>query len=420
MRALPSLLLAAAVLHAQPADEILALARHKIIDALDRLPKYTCVETLNRDYFKRTAPWPTCSGPPPDEPSVLERSFTDRFRLDVTVTAEGREIYSWAGAREFDANSLKQLVARGAVSTGSFGPFLINIFGQKGVEFAADGREQVEGRTLLKFRYRVPKGVSRYDFQVAGASRFIPYDGAFWIDPAAADLVRLEVHTTSMPHESGNCEATTNIDFQRAAIGGNDYMLPRASRLEAASLLGHSVNETSYSACREYGSESVIRFDGGDAINETAAPKPNRERLPGGLRVTLALNTSIDTRTAAAGDRLRAHVVNDVIDKKSKRVLAPAGAVVEGRIVRLEHEWEAGQFLIAIEWQSLMLHGAAVAFTAVADPRSSLLTVDIGDLAKREPPARPDGHFNGAGLVFDAPGDYYVVSQGYESHWVSR
>jgi hypothetical protein len=54
----------------------------------------------------------------------LERSTTDRFRLDVMVTSDGREIHSWAGARQFDAGGGKQIMRTGAAATGAFGPFL--------------------------------------------------------------------------------------------------------------------------------------------------------------------------------------------------------------------------------------------------------------------------------------------------------
>ena len=40
---------------ANPSD-VLARARLQIVDTMRRLPKYTCVETLDRSYFTRQAP----------------------------------------------------------------------------------------------------------------------------------------------------------------------------------------------------------------------------------------------------------------------------------------------------------------------------------------------------------------------------
>jgi hypothetical protein len=60
------LLAAAAALNAQSPYEVLAGARQRIIGVLDHLPNYTCVQTLNRDYFERTIPWRTCGSQGPD------------------------------------------------------------------------------------------------------------------------------------------------------------------------------------------------------------------------------------------------------------------------------------------------------------------------------------------------------------------
>jgi len=330
-------LLAAVTLAAQtpsaPAD-LLARVRARLAPALDHLPDYTCVQTLDRRHFERTVAWRSCQGLDANQdPSKLVLVTSDRLRLDVAVTTSGREIYSWAVAREFGSERLQDLVGTGALGTGSLGPFLSGIFANRGAEFSDQGDEEVDGSLLRKFTYRVPRAASHYEFKSADGTSVIAYDGAFWVEPRTAELVRLEVHSASLPHETGTCEATTTVDFHRGAIGAGVYLLPRASRLEFSALTGHYANDIAYAACREYHSESVIHFgepDAGAPSGPAGRTKP-LEPLPRGLPLILAFETAIDTRTAAAGDEVRARVVKAVVEKKTNRVLAPARRAIGRR-----------------------------------------------------------------------------------------
>jgi len=140
-------------------------ARAKIVANIKRLPKYTCLQTVRRSRFEKV-------------PSVRERScsyldesaknqphlslaWTDRFKLDVTVSA-GAEIFSWAGAESFQSEHLETIVGSGMAGTGDFGPFLMSIFGSGASGYDYLGLEQDEGRTLAVYRYHVPMSASRY------------------------------------------------------------------------------------------------------------------------------------------------------------------------------------------------------------------------------------------------------------------
>jgi hypothetical protein len=269
----------------------------------------------------------------------------------------------------------------------------------------------------------VPQSASTYDYQSAGASRFIGYGGAFWVDSVSAALLRLEVHTASMPHETGVCEAATTVDFRAVAIAGNDYLLPSVSRTEISALPGHYVNNSSYAACREYRSESVIRYEGAGSMAATASASQteDRSRLQRGVPLVFVLNDDVDTRSAAAGDAVRAHLLVDAVDKKSKRVIAPAGTIARGRIVRLEHQWTPPtQFLIAIEWRSLTLNGAAVPFSASLDKATSSFVVSAADLAQSAGAIRTRNISGGRALIFHTTDENYVVVRGFQSKWVTR
>jgi hypothetical protein len=442
-------LLAAATLAAQSADEVFVRARRKILAAVDRLPNYTCVQTLDRQYFKRTVTWESCDGEQdktasrgraklqigdrglevksqPESAgggavSHLELWETDRYRLDVRVSSAGREIYSWAGAPRFNAAGLQEIVASGAIASGSFGPFLINIFGRRGVEFKYRGSDAVDGKTLQKYSYRVPQTVSRYDYRSGGQNRFIAFDGAFWVDPASADLVRLEIHTDAMPHYTGTCEATSVVDFHRILVAGQDYLLARTSTLNVSALPGHYVNTNDYSACRGFAAESGIRFEDGESKVTQPKAASAQKRLPAGIHLVLALEQPLDGRTAAGGDVIRARVVKDAAARTAGPVAAPEGAIAEGRISRFTHQLSTPpQFLVAIEWQTLRWGGNTIPFSAILVLPENSFTVRASDLARGTPPSNGRRVADGHALVFPADKDQDMIPAGSESTWVSR
>lgn len=425
--------LATFVLRSQPAgdpQDLLARARSRLLETVGRLPHYTCTQTIRRDRFERTVPWSRCDVPASRSPDTKQHVSRDRLRLDVAVTASGREIYSWAGAGRFESERIRDLVPTGAVATGSFGPFLIDIFNNRGATFARDGEEAFDGRTLARFRFRVPRSASHYRFQTGGGHQIVAYDGAFWLDPDSAELVRLQVHSDGMPHDTGTCEATNTMTFLQVPIGEGEFLLPRSSRVEFATLPGHSVNAIEYSACKQYRAESTIHFgpSNSQARGTAHAVLPRRTAVPRSLGVSLVLETAIDTETSAAGDVVAARVGKDVVESRSKRVLIPAGAIVRGRITLLEHQLTGPPyFQIAIRWDTLEAGGSTQAFAAMLDAKAGYLkeyVIDVKELAaerRDQVPKLPSRYPVSAGrtLVFPSSQPNYVVPRGFVSSWVT-
>jgi len=84
-----------------------------------------------------------------------------------------------------------------------------------------------------------------------------------------------------------------------------------------------------------------VKFDESPAEPVAGAPaqtpSPPTFTLPAGSAFKLLFTQPVDTATAAAGDRIRAKLSEAIVDASSKRVLAPAGAEIVARILRLEH-----------------------------------------------------------------------------------
>src|SRR5215470_6607519 len=110
---------------------LLSRVRARIADTLDRLPRYMCTETIDRNLYEPAAGAErrpnTCGDPAARTATRLTTS--DRLRLDVATTAAFQgEMYSWVGEARFNDRDLMDMIHEGAISNGSFASALTTIF----------------------------------------------------------------------------------------------------------------------------------------------------------------------------------------------------------------------------------------------------------------------------------------------------
>src|SRR5579871_5214955 len=104
MRNLLLLAAVARVLAAQPdPSDLLVRVREKVLNTVDRLPRYLCTQTIDRSQFEpdRAVHIPNCEELQFSRDTRWKPVLTtaDRLRLDVGI-AEKREIYSWVGENQ--------------------------------------------------------------------------------------------------------------------------------------------------------------------------------------------------------------------------------------------------------------------------------------------------------------------------------
>jgi hypothetical protein len=407
----------------QPSDPLDRVARASKILAgrAKRLPDYVCVQTVDRRYYKhrRISSPPSCDQLRAAGPHDMVLESTDRLRLDVKVS-RGNEIGSWPGS-QFSSRSIFELIGGGAYETGMLGALISDIFGNPGATY----RHTRDEGGLSAYSYRIPEPASHYQIKAGSKWTTTSFSGTFSLDSNSADLTRLTAQADEMAPETGICETQTAVDYQRVTVGAGEFLVPQESSMRHVMRDGTEVRITAvYSGWREYRGESTIRFDEAPVADGAKDPEVAGP-LPEGLPVSLALTEPIDTDTAAAGDIVRARIRKAVRDPHSKTVLAPAGAVVEGRIVQMEH-WmnEPRRFTISILLEKLQVGGLSRPLYANLDRRGPLKPGDVlhGTAVFVEPTKGvplPGVAPRVAAFPFMTENNRYLVRAGYESEWVT-
>jgi hypothetical protein len=404
-------------------DAVLARLRARLLSEAARIPNYTCVQTVDRQFS---------AAPPSSVPGScgglsVERSKpgfrmvpygSDRFRLDVGV-GPAREVYSWAGAERFEDRDLGDLIP-GPASTGTFATLLHMMFSGDAAEFVYRGQRTLERRRLLAYSFRVPAARSHYFLRGAqGYRKAAAYHGTILADPDTGDLARLDIQIDDSAPEANLCEFSAELDYSRMRIGAADFLLPKAarqrfvmpSRMEAE-------NTVAFSGCREFKAESAIKYgDPADAQPPGGKDAASRQppRIPAGLPLSVESTSGIDSDAAAAGDAYSGRLAEPLLDA-SNNTLAPRGATVHGRIMRAEHYHYPPSVQIELALETVEIGGAALPIRVAAKRAGS------GARAQKASPAPRSllpYSFETDWVVIQLPGDHALLPPGYRTEWVT-
>ena len=403
-----------------PANQLRQL-QTRIADSLDRLPRFMCTETIDRSVYKPEFPDRSgaCDDGPTQQPPRL--AVSDRLRLDVAIASTG-EMFSWVAQSRFNNRDLMDLVNDGAVSTGSFENFLSAIFRSAAASFTYNGEFEVGGQTLSEYGFRVPHEKSTYRFEGWHGPVITGYDGTFLVDPRTADLVQLEVRTSRLPSDTGACYGTTTLDYSHMVLKGVSFLLPSVTVMRIVNLDGVVArNRTGFSNCHEFLGESSITLDAPPAALGTKAdrgPASPAFTIPKGLRFRVALTEGIDTATAAGGDPIKAKLITPI--RTGSRVLAPAGAAVVARIIRIQQFYDNQSVALDIRLETVGVGSASIPLIATPDPGQSFQatkrgalqrSIELGTLRTLLDRSFSFG-FRNVGLP-------YLIGSGLESMWVT-
>lgn len=414
----------ASLLAAEDADPAAVLSRvtAKVLASGRSLPNFTCRENITRDYFHPAAATlpRACSvvlteRQHPTLDMVLRPYATDRLRLDVTLVRNG-EVLSWAGASSFSDGPIDRLVPNGPIGTGAFGAFLMIVFKQDTGKFTYAGNRMADGRRLMEYSFAVPASESTYNIRLNHSSYVTAFSGTFLADPETDNLVRLTVATGELPLASETCQITATLDYAMVRIGDFQFLLPAHVRQRWIDPDGFEAeNNTAFTACQEYTGESTITFSpesaadpGGPGTSPQAVPPS----VPAGLRFGMVLTSPIATDTAAAGDLFSAQLTGPL--RAKSKVFAPKGALVGGRLVRVETFHDPPSVVVVFRPETVEVRGSKVPLAASRDWQREVTESRARQRKGMEIDLPLPGEDSG---VFRFPREHVVVPQGFRSDW---
>jgi hypothetical protein len=349
---------------------ILLQTRERLLADLDRMPRYTCVQTVTRTYYdaRLRSHGSSCSALIANSGKHRSPAFAwDRLRLEV-AWANGTNVFSWVGAPRFANDTLEKLAGEGPLGSGDFGVFLREILLRTKLDFV---REQViKGKRLLEYSYDMPLEKSTYQVRADNGWAPVGYNGIILIDPEAADLAGLTVQIPKMPSKSSACQATSELTYGRTSIHDRLVLIPRETRLDILNTAGtESQSQTIFANCREYSATSrLIILDDSQSTSATQVDTPPLQPptpVPSGLHFDARINTPIDSDTAAAGDPIEA-VLRSPIHGKNKAVIGPVGARIHGRLMKIR--WQSTPISgleIVVRFESIEIAGRDVPLAAI-------------------------------------------------------
>jgi hypothetical protein len=135
----------------------------RIKEELQHLPNISCLETVQREY----------------QPARGKVRPVDTVRLEV-ITNGDKELFASPGDRRFSPRHPISYVGSGVLGNGLFGPYLKDILLTGNVSYEYRGEEEIGGRRLARWDYRLPLMWSGEMIQTLEGSGKVGLHGSFW------------------------------------------------------------------------------------------------------------------------------------------------------------------------------------------------------------------------------------------------
>ena len=362
-------------------DQLLKTAVDRVSENTRALRRLTCEERTARSYYlassKSVASDTEASlyGNGPQNfllPPLLTLSFhgrnllwSDRLRIELSLF-NGKDLFSWPGGEKFDSD-LDNLVTDGATLSGVLGPFDVSVLMNDAEPklFHYEGIVSAFGTGVAAYAYKVPVERSHLLIPDANGKRnAVAYRGFFLVDPSTGDLRRLCVELDQLPNNTPLELGAVATDYAPHSIADVVAFVPVTSTMRLLFKEGQlSVNDMKYADCHEFQAESTLHFKPVSEGGESTASKSIVQQLrpiPKDRVIKLALNTPIDSNTAAAGDPVEAHVTKP-LKGKAGRVIVPAGTMARGGILRLiQYAPPFNSFDLVIRFEALEIGGESI------------------------------------------------------------
>ncbi len=248
-----------------PEDQArLAEFQRKTADDLRNIPNYTCTE---RTTFFRG----------PNTGSLFPIGRSER---EVAVVY-GREMYLARKDGRFEApDAAAPAMNSGLTSIGEFSGHLRSFFLHRTLVLDPQSRKsaRVGRRRAWQYTFRLPYNLSEWAIQIGDQRQMLAGRGVLWFDQKSLDLLRLRlVADEEIPPALPVRLIEEEIDLERKRVGVSDTLLPARASVRVHFFPRRvQMNQIEFHGCREFGTESTIRYDEGAA---EAAAQPKAEKV---------------------------------------------------------------------------------------------------------------------------------------------
>jgi hypothetical protein len=346
---------AAAAQDLTPEVRLLSRIKAHMREQIARLPNCTCLETISR-FHKESG-------------RAAKLNPLDTVRLEI-VYSNRREWYGSPGARDLSVENPGAFIGAGMIANGMFGITLHNLFVAEVATFVSQGEDSIAGRPAAKYDFRLPRTQLGMEISIPGGNGTVGEEGSFWADPSTLDLVRLVARVTEIPAYLPLTSAEYSVNYAHTRVGEFDALLAQQGDLELRPANGiEDYDHFDFTHCRAFESKSEIRFDAPDsgpgnppsAASSRAVARAQETSLRALLLVTIQLTSPVTDRDAV-GKLIEARIAGDVRSKG--KVVIEDGALVHGRIRRLDRYPGQAHFAVGLEFTELETHDGPIRFYA--------------------------------------------------------
>jgi hypothetical protein len=302
--------------------------RQKMSDTLNSTPDFICSVSIERTERMGKEP------------------LTGLPALQVNAgIINGKELYALPATEGDQALLRKVLALYTRAGTGTFAMYARAVFLTTAATFYDGPEEAVDGRTLSRLDFAMPREVSHYAPGNAGKPVEAGYTGSIWTDPHTLEVERLMLQAADLPPDLGIKAVTQTVEYGRTHILGVSTLLPVASDLTLQELSGRELRIIAhFSDCHQHFAKrgeqfAENRLEAPATVSaESTAPVSHAlpsvvELLPAKTPFEMMLEDPIDELSTTEGSKLSFTVLRDV--KKDGKVILPKGAAATGHVTRI-------------------------------------------------------------------------------------
>jgi len=237
-------------------NKIIEQARDYALNYTENLPNFLCTQVTRRYYDPRGGDsWHQ------QDVVMAKVSYVDRKENYKITQANGHAI----------TEDIPMEKLGGATSTGEFGSMMHELFDPATeADFGWDHWGKLRGRVAYVFRYRVSQPRSKWTVDYENKDQTTPgYHGMVYVDRDLQAVLRISL-IADLPESFPMKLVTDTLDYDLAAVGSQQYMLPLKAEVRMKDPRTTSKNDVEFHLYRKFTAESAISYD----VKDTPEPLP--------------------------------------------------------------------------------------------------------------------------------------------------